>query len=220
MRRLSIICCAILAGCGQQSGNQGAAQNASANAQRNTATATPALIGTAAMTEQEISQLFDLPESRRRTECDVADYFPDRNVPPGFYNELSEPQFNQYLSCLLREARRDGGRARLAGPGSFPRVGSYLPTRIASIGSRFAEGMPSSDAGTTVDFDNGVHLVDYGLIEPVARSRAGDAVRLCVHALPEDCPGHDIRGIEYRAHNLRSGETWTMVNSQHMCRGA
>lgn len=217
MRRLLITCCAILAGCGQQPSvqNEGAANNAVAAGPNSMAAATAP-----APESRPTDALYDMPESRLRTECAVADSFPDRNVPPGFHNDLPQPQFDHYLQCVLAEARRDGNRVRLAGAGSFPRIGTCASVRIARIGTRFHESPPNNETGTSVDFDNGVHLVDYGLVGPVARSRLGDPVRLCVHALPEDCPAFDLRGIEYRARNLRTGGTWVMADSQHMCRGA
>ena len=224
MRLLLLSCCAVLAGCSPPSGTGGnatgspndiAASN-SAGGNNDLAKAAAPLSDNASLRER----LYALPESNLQTECAVADAFPGRRVPPGFYANLPQPAFDRYLECLLREARRDGGRVRLAGPGSFPTVGTCMATRIGRIGTRFHEGPPGRLDGTTVLFANGIRLVDYGLVGPVARSRVGDPVRVCVHALPQDCPGYDLRGIDYRVRNLRSGERWVMGNSQHLCRGA
>jgi len=224
MRRHLIACCAILAGCGRHPDVGGNLTNRHEDAAISNHAGGDGNLASAAAQASDGSrprdQLFDMPESNLRTECAVADSFPNRQVPLAFYRDLSQPEFDQYLECVLAEARRDGGRVRLASTGSFPRVGTCASTRITRIGTRSHEGRPERLDGTSVGFDNGVHLVDYGLVGAVARSRVGDRVRICVHALPEDCPAYDIRGIDYRAHNLRTGESWVMGNSQHICRGA
>jgi hypothetical protein len=224
MRLLLILCCALLAGCNPDpdaGGNltnrqEDAAISNRAGGDSNLADA----VAPASNSARPTDQLFDMPESTLRTECAMADAFPNRQVPLAFYRDLPQPQFDHYLECVLAEARHDGGRVRLAGPGSFPTVGSCVSTRIRMIGTRFAEGRPEQLGGTSVGFDDGLYLVDYGLVGPVARSRVGDRARVCVDELPEDCPAYDIRGIQYRARNLRTGESWTMANSQHVCRGA
>jgi hypothetical protein len=164
--------------------------------------------------------LFDLPESDLKTECAAADYYADHQVHPAFYGYPSPPEYDRYMECLLAEARRDGGRVRQASAGSFPKVGTCYSARIVGIGSRFGGDRPDRDGGTQVAFDMGLSLVDYSYVGAVARSRVGDEVRVCVHDLPEDCPGYDLRGIGYRTSNLRTGERWVMSDSQHMCRGA
>jgi hypothetical protein len=226
MRFPWIICFAILAGCDQQPRVEALknARNEAAISGRDAAVHDSNSM--AALPEQvpEISttraQLFDLPESNLRTNCAAADYYPDRRVSPRFYGRPLSPEFERYQECLLAEARRDGRRVRLASPRSFPTVGTCASARIVTIGTRFSEGSPDRLAGTSVDFDNGLYLVDYERVGPVARSRAGDRVRVCVYDLPKNCPSYDLRGIIYRARNLRTGEIWIMADTHHRCRGA
>ena len=163
------------------------------------------------------SALFDLPESDLKTECAAADYYADRQVHPAFYGYPSPPEFDRYIECLLAEARRDGGKVRQASASSFPKVGTCYSARITWIGFG---GRPHRNGSTQVGFDIGLSQVDYSYVGAVARSRVGDAVRVCVHDLPEDCPGYDLRGIFYRVTNLRTHERWLMGDSQHVCRGA
>ena len=173
---------------------------------------------TAADVSALMDELIKLPPSQRKTRCVFADPYRHRRITSDGYD--SSPEYRRYLQCLLSEARRGDG-VRLASGSSFPKVGTCYPARITAIGSRMGEGdTPSRDFGTTVDYSNGLSLVDYGLVRPVARSRVGDRVRICVHDLPKDCPGDDLPGIGYRTHNLRTDQSWIMGDSQHVCRGA
>ena len=163
-----------------------------------------------------MDELIKLPESQRKTRCVFADPYRHRRTTSSGYG--SSPEYRRYLQCLLSEARRGDG-VRLASASSFPKVGTCYPARITAIGGRMGE-RPGRVAGTSVEYSNGVSLVDYGLVRPVARSRVGDKVRVCVHDLPQDCPGNDLRGIGYQTRNFRTGESWIMGDSQHQCRGA
>jgi hypothetical protein len=175
-----------------------------------------AKVGPAGDVSVLMGELAKLPEGKLRTRCVFADPYRHRRITSDGYG--SSPEYRRYLQCLLSEARRGGG-VRLASASSFAKIGTCYPARITAIGGRFG-GPPDRNGGTTVAFDIGLSLVDYGLVRPVARSRVGDRVRVCVHDLPEDCPGNDLRGIGYRTRNLRTGESWIMGDSQHGCRGA
>ena len=54
----------------------------------------------------------------------------------------------------------------------------------------------------------------------IARSRPGDPIRLCLVSIPKHCPPGDDRGRFYKATNLRTGKSWTLPDSEHMCGGA
>ncbi len=167
-----------------------------------------------------LEALFQLPESNLKTECSAAEYYPDQQVKPEFYGYPRPPEFEKYAQCLLAEARRDGGKKRLASALSFPKIGTCYSTQISMIGTRWGDSKPSHNDGTAVLFTNHLYLIDYGLVRNAARSKVGDRVQTCVLELPQDCPGHDLRGIAYRTRNLRTGKTWIMGDSQHVCRGA
>jgi hypothetical protein len=202
MRLFPIVCCALVA-------IPGSAQFAGANF-------ASAKNRPAADVSTLMEELAKLPESKLKTRCAFADPYRHRRITSVGYG--SSPEYRRYLQCLLSEARHGDG-VRLASASSFPKVGTCYAARITAIGGRMGE-RPGRESGTTVEYNIGLSLVDYGLVRPVARSRVGDRVRVCVHDYPEDCPGDDLRGIGYRTRNLRTGESWVMGDSQHECRGA
>ena len=64
------------------------------------------------------------------------------------------------------------------------------------------------------------HQVSYDEVPDIARSRPGDPIRLCLVSIPKHCPPGDDRGRFYKATNLRTGKSWTLPDSEHMCGGA
>jgi len=121
------------------------------------------------------------------------------------------------VSILLTPAWAESSR--------LPRkVGGCAVTTIKEIGDRSGDPMPKNkpdpDTGTLVTFANDGVQVSYQWEDAVARSRVGDKVRICLVELPQDCPPNDTRGKVYKTTNLRTNESWTMADSQHMCGGA
>ena len=104
------------------------------------------------------------------------------------------------------------------------KVGECAVTTIKEIGDRFGDPLPAStphpSSGTLVTFANGGVQVSYHWESVIARSKAGDRVRMCLIALPGGCPPGDTRGKVYNSTNLRTREAWTLSDSQHMCGGA
>ena len=105
------------------------------------------------------------------------------------------------------------------------RVGTCVATTIARIGTRFSDTLAKPkgdgiDEGTSVDLKNGVYGVSYAYVDAVARSRVGDRVMTCLVLLPTGCPRGDDRGKMYTTTNLRTLDSWTLPDSQHMCGGA
>jgi hypothetical protein len=96
-------------------------------------------------------------------------------------------------------------------------VGDCLETTVALVGPRL-EGVP--DSGSGIVYENGLSQVEYDVIPGIAHSQVGDAVRLCLVSVPENCPPGDNRGRVYAGTNLRTNETWQAPDSQHMCGGA
>ena len=76
------------------------------------------------------------------------------------------------------------------------------------------------DFGTGVDFENGGYQVSYEREEALLRSKPGDPVVMCLVSIPHGCPPGDERGREFAVTNERTGETWTLPDSQHSCGGA
>jgi len=97
------------------------------------------------------------------------------------------------------------------------KVGQCSYTTIQSIGGRL-EGDPSS--GSAVTYANGGAQVSYEVVKAIVQARRGDRVKLCLFALPQDCPKGDDRGKVYRATDLRTGGQWELPDSQHSCGGA
>jgi hypothetical protein len=95
-------------------------------------------------------------------------------------------------------------------------IGACSETAIADIGYRLGD----PDSGSAISYANGGVQVSYDTIPEIHRSRVGDAVRLCLVSVPEDCPPDDDRGKVYSATNLRTGESWEAPDSQHSCGGA
>jgi len=104
--------------------------------------------------------------------------------------------------------------------GDLPtRIGACSESTIAETGGRL-EGDDNFETGTFVSFDNGGVQISYDRVEPIIGSRVGDPVRICLVSLPTDCPPDDDRGKVYNTTNLRTGESWELADSQHMCGGA
>jgi hypothetical protein len=106
------------------------------------------------------------------------------------------------------------------------KIGQCMNTTITSITDRFGEKISPSpstngfDPGTAVRFANGGGQVSYEKETAIIRSRLGDQVRMCLTQLPTDCPPGDDRGRIYNTRNLRTGEAWTLPDSQHSWGGA
>lgn len=212
--------CTLLAACSNSATTGPPDGAASDNSRREDNRASMARLDNASRASADVSDgsgvsttmaaLFDLPESHLRTECSAASSYPDHRVHPVFYDWHRPPEFERYAACLLAEARRDGGRVRLASASSFPRIGTCYLTRI----------IDRPEGYSSVRFDNGLSLTDYSYVPWIARSRVGDLARACVRHLPEGCPSYDLRGIAYRVKNLRTGTSWVGADSRHLCRGA
>ena len=102
-------------------------------------------------------------------------------------------------------------------------VGQCSDTRIAKIGERLedgATGEPMAGSGSAVTFANRVYQVSYDEEPAIQHSRRGDPVHICLVKLPQNCPRGDHRGRIYTTTNLRTGESWTLPDSEHSCGGA
>lgn len=103
------------------------------------------------------------------------------------------------------------------------RIGACAMTRVDSVHQRLDDGSSPqglAGSGSAVDLANGVYGVSYDQVPAVNRSRRGDPVRVCLVSIPRHCPRGDDRGRAYRTTNLRTHQSWTLPDSQHMCGGA
>jgi hypothetical protein len=103
------------------------------------------------------------------------------------------------------------------------KVGQCVDTIVKSVGNRLEDGAtnkPVPGSGSAISFANGGYQVSYEQVAAVDSSRAGDAVRICLASLPQNCPPGDNRGREYKTTNLRTHRSWRLPDSEHGCGGA
>jgi hypothetical protein len=96
-------------------------------------------------------------------------------------------------------------------------VGDCVQTTVQQVGTRL-ENTPGS--GSAISYADGVSQVSYDQVPGIDASEAGDAIKLCLASLPQNCPPGDDRGKVYSATNLRTGQTWSEADSEHSCGGA
>jgi hypothetical protein len=118
-------------------------------------------------------------------------------------NLMSEGTFGQFTMTLKIQ-------------NSPVRVGECANTTIKWVGTRL--GAPGS--GSSVVYQNGLSQVDYDTVPAIDQSRKGDPVHICLVFIPINCPKGDNRGRKYRTTNLRTHQTWTLYDSEHLCGGA
>ena len=102
-------------------------------------------------------------------------------------------------------------------------VGQCAQTTVARVETRLEDGathQPMAGSGSAIEFANGGYQVSYDQVRAVDRSRQGDPVKICLVALPQDCPPGDDRGKMYKTTNLRTHQSWTLPDSEHSCGGA
>jgi hypothetical protein len=97
------------------------------------------------------------------------------------------------------------------------RVGQCSITSVKEIETRLG-GTPGS--GSAIEFTNGGYQVSYDTVPAIEKSLPGDQVKFCLVSIPANCPAGDARGREYKTENLRTGESWTLPDSEHECGGA
>lgn len=113
-----------------------------------------------------------------------------------------------------------------ASKGLPERVGRCTATAVDSVHPRLGEGDGSRftdadfDSGTGIEFRNGGYQVSYSREPALIASKPGDRVVMCLVSLPHHCPPGDDRGRTYMVTNARTGGTWLLADSQHMCGGA
>jgi hypothetical protein len=108
--------------------------------------------------------------------------------------------------------------------GNLPsRPGSCVWTKISHVEQRLQEGEHGpfvAGSGSAVEFANGGYQVSYEEVAAVNASRKGDHVLMCLVSIPHPCPPGDGRGRVYTTTNLRTMESWTLRDAEHMCGGA
>jgi hypothetical protein len=101
-------------------------------------------------------------------------------------------------------------------------VGQCTISVVKKVETRLMGGPDQTVAGSgsAIDFANGGSQVSYEQVMAVDHSRPGDRARICLVSIPENCPPGDNRGRMYRTTNLRTHQSWTLPDSEHMCGGA
>jgi len=103
------------------------------------------------------------------------------------------------------------------------RVGACVATTIKSVETRLVDGstdQPIPGSCSAVSFVNGGYQVSYDTVPAVENSRSGDPVRMCLVSIPKGCPKGDDRGKVYKTTNLRTHQSWSLPDAEHMCGGA
>lgn len=104
------------------------------------------------------------------------------------------------------------------------KLGSCVSTSVTAVHPRLGDGGPIKDedynSGTGIEFANGGYQVSYDREPALIASHRGDKVIMCLISTPQLCPPGDDRGRSYTVTNVRTQETWTLSDSQHMCGGA
>jgi hypothetical protein len=126
------------------------------------------------------------------------------------------------IALLLAVQPTEAQRRPQAQPAVL-RVGTCVRTTIREVSQRLEDGntrRPMPDSGSAVEFANGLYQVSYEQVAAVNQSRRGDPVFVCLMKLPTHCPPGDVRGKLYTTTNLRTGDSWTLSDSEHDCGGA
>ena len=92
---------------------------------------------------------------------------------------------------------------------------------ITSIGGRLEDDR-LFETGASVVLNNrgaGVAYQKDPSIPAISKSRVGDHMLVCLVFVPKDCPAGDLRGRVYTMTNLRTLESWTLPDSEHVCGG-
>jgi hypothetical protein len=131
-----------------------------------------------------------------------------------------------YVKCAEKDRTTPNTDVHRASSSLPQKVGQCIETTIRKISDRFGQTLSPSpskdgfDPGTSIVYENGGHQVSYAKETSVLRSKVGDRVKMCLVEIPKDCPPGDDRGRVYNTKNLRTGEAWTLSDSQHRCGGA
>ncbi len=134
----------------------------------------------------------------------------------------------QVYRAMVESYRVLGEGAQVASRTHAPdlpkQVGECAVATVSGVMPRLDPGRKSIsqdfDSGTAIEFTNGGYQVSYDREEALLGSRVGDPIRMCLISIPRDCPPNDDRGRVYSTTNLRTGQTWSLPDSQHTCGGA
>ena len=129
------------------------------------------------------------------------------------------------FAALLAIAAQPAEAQRRPPPRGEPipvRVGTCARTSVRQVTQRLEDEARRAvpDSGSAVVLANGLYQVSYDQVGAVNRSRRGDPVITCLMRLPRNCPPGDDRGKLYTTTNLRTEESWTLADAQHVCGGA
>lgn len=133
-----------------------------------------------------------------------------------------------YMKLLLSSTLL-AGVALPAWAGPLPtKIGSCARSSIKEIGYRLSSPdkngvyIPVTGSSTSITYLNGGYQVSYEMVSAIFNSRKNDPVEICLAFIPEchNAQARDIRGRSYLVKNLRTGKTWELPDSQHVCGGA
>jgi hypothetical protein len=118
-----------------------------------------------------------------------------------------------FVAFFSNVSTADPREKRLSTPLCYAAVISQITSRL--------DGEDPREVGTALSYSNGVMGTSYSYLPEISeRSRVGDPVNLCLVAEYVGCPKGDDRGKTFSGKNLRTGESWELSESQHICGGA
>jgi hypothetical protein len=106
------------------------------------------------------------------------------------------------------------------------KIGECDLTTVTSVSYRLCSPdkqgvcVPEPDSGSTIELADGIYGVSYDAVKAIEGSEFGDLVLACLSRVPTDCPKGDDRGYFWKSTNLRTGRSWELPDSEHMCGGA
>ena len=190
------------------------------------------------------SELSDLDESMTAAYRDaLANSDSSENIKSSQRNWLKKRNTCKDATCLKNSyTQRINALNNLAGSPSnhqnnnktLPqKVGACTDSTIMEKNTRF-EGAVAGEAGGEVNVlvaaELGLYIQSVSGLPDSANAdkymystndfAIGDKIKLCLIALPEDCPKGDDRGKVYTVTNYKNDKSFTGVDAWHLCGGA
>lgn len=103
------------------------------------------------------------------------------------------------------------------------KIGQCAQTTVVKVMNRLQDGENGpfiAGSGSAIVYTNNGYQVSYDQVFGIDNSHLGDKIELCLASIPSNCPAGDERGKIYSAKNLRTNESWTLPDAEHMCGGA
>jgi len=149
------------------------------------------------------------------------------NVPPSAAAEPTPLNDRETALPLNKESKaseptRDTLKAQITGKSLPAAIGRCAETIVTKVVRRpYENGDPATaNFGSAIQYKNGGGQISSEQNAGIDASMPGDRVKICLVALPHNCPRGDYQGAVYHALNMRTGQDWDAPNSKRACGGA